>query len=125
MTRTVKNGELREIAMHLSEIWQNNSKEIKLSGKEMLNIVKLKKELIEKGSDIVDAFIEVGVNAGGEPDEKGQLKIPEDKVFEVNRALNDIAFATTEIVYTPVKIDDKAFIPVEILDLFCDLCEIE
>lgn len=123
-TKTMKNGDIRQIAFDLSQRWESSKSNIKLSGKATYALIGLKRKLLSIGDEITEAFGTVGLALGGKVDEMGMLKIPDDKIDEANKQLTEIAVQTQEIEFTPIVLNEEDELPMELMDILYDFIEI-
>lgn len=125
VTKTLKNGDIRQISFDLENQWEGLKSQIKVSGKTLYAIISIKKTLSEIGRTVAEAFFTVGQNAGGSDNGDGSMKIPDDKIDEVNTALTEIANTQTDIEYIPIILGENDSVPVEIMDLLFDFISID
>lgn len=125
VTKTLKNGDIRQISFDLENQWDGLKSQIKVSGKTLYAIISIKKTLSEIGRTVAEAFFTVGQNAGGSDNGDGSMKIPDDKIDEVNTALTEIANTQTDIEYIPIILGENDSVPVEIMDLLFDFISID
>lgn len=125
VTKTLKNGDIRQISFDLENQWDRLKSQIKVSGKTLYAIISIKKTLSEIGRTVAEAFFTVGQNAGGSDNGDGSMKIPDDKIDEVNTALTEIANTQTDIEYIPIILGENDSVPVEIMDLLFDFISID
>lgn len=125
VAKTMKNGDIRQISFDLENQWEGLKSQIKVSGKSLYAIISIKKTLSEIGRTVAEAFFTVGQNAGGSDNGDGSMKIPDDKIDEVNTALTEIANTQTDIEYIPIILGENDSVPVEIMDLLFDFISID
>ncbi len=119
-TRTMKNGDIRQIAFTLEGHWNEMKVGIRVSGKTMYNLIALKRQLAEKAADITEAFMIIGQNNGGQIQENGSMQIPDENIQEVNKLLTEVANEQQDITYRPIELRDGDDIPADLMDLLFD-----
>ena len=124
MEKVMKNGDVRQISMDLMGSWETLKKEIRLSGTSLYRLLAIKKQLDEKANLVNDTFREVGLGAGGEILGNGQLRIPNEKIEEVNAALTEVANEEVTISYSPIKLREEDSLPPDVMEAFFDFIEV-
>lgn len=124
-TISMKNGEIRQIAIALEGLWGDIKQNLKVSGKTMYNVIALRRTLTEQAQVIQETFYTIGQNNGGTATEDGGLKIPDENIPEVNRLLNEVANTEQEISYNPIVITDNDEVPADFLELLFDFISME
>lgn len=122
-TITLKNGDIREIAIKMAQEWDFMKGDIRLSGVNLFRLLTLKKIIMEKGNTINEAFREVGLRAGGTISEQG-LRIPDDKIDEVNKDLSEIALEDVEIEFAPIKLNEGDYLSPDLMEMLLNFIEI-
>jgi hypothetical protein len=80
--------------------------------------------LESKAEQIQDTITTLALANNGEFLESGAIKIPDDKLTEVNKKLFEFGQEEMEIEYTEIIIDEDDSIPPAILDIFFDFTKI-
>ena len=89
------------------------------------NIIKLKKELERQGAVIQETVATLAEQSGGERQQNGSYKIPEDKIASLNAQLDDFGKEEIEIEYTPIRIKESDNVPPTLMDALFDFIELE
>jgi len=122
--RTLK--EIRDIGFVLLSNWNAERKEIALKGKNLYNLIALKKKIVEESEKIQEGLNVISEQSGGILDqEKGQYKIPQDKVPEVVKKMDEMLAETTEIEYEPIIITEDCSLPIGLMDILFDFIEFQ
>lgn len=124
MERKMKNGDIRQVAMTLLANWDVLKRDIHLSGTALYRLMAIKKQIDEKANLVNEIFRDIGVAAGGVISGEGQLRIPEDKIEEVNAKLTEVAGEEVIISYSPVVLRDEDSLPPDIMEAFFDFIEV-
>lgn len=125
MIKSLTTTELRGIINEISECWGNDRNNIKVGVNSMYNIIKLKKELERQGVIIQETVATLAEQSGGEKQQNGSYKIPEDKIAALNVQLDDFGKEEIEIEYTPIKIKESDNVPPTLMDALFDFIELE
>lgn len=125
MIKTMKNGDLRAMGLALGQIWNTKKHEIKMTGKNTLYLLKLKSEIDKQNVIINDAFMAIGSTHGGTMSEEGNMTIPKEEIEAVNKELREIAEESTDIEYTPLKIEEDDQLPLEIMEILLPFIDLE
>lgn len=125
MIKKLTTTELRGIINEISECWGNDRNNIKVGVNSMYNIIKLKKELERQGVIIQETVATLAEQSGGERQQNGSYKIPEDKIASLNVQLDDFGKEEIEIEYTPIKIKESDSVPPTLMDALFDFIELE
>ena len=125
MIKSLTTTELRGIINEIGECWGNDRNNIKVGVNSMYNIIKLKKELERQGVIIQETVATLAEQSGGEKQQNGSYKIPEDKIASLNVQLDDFGKEKIEIEYTPIKIKESDSVPPTLMDALFDFIELE
>lgn len=124
-TLEIKNGDIRQIGFSLLTQWEGIRPLIALKGKDLYHLIALKKNIEQRFQAVNETFMAIGQRYGGEIDERGNMKIPDENIEIVNKELTAVANETESIEYTPIHIGDGDNIPTEILEILFDFIEVE
>lgn len=122
-TISMKNGDIRQISFTLDTNWDQIKRGLSVSGKSLYSIIALKRKLAEMAGVITESFLVIGQNHGGQVQQDGSLKVPDDQIPEVNKLLTEVALETQEISYQPIVLKDSDDIPAELMELLFDFIE--
>lgn len=124
-TRTMKNGDIRQIAFTLEGHWEEYKLDIRVSGRTMYNLIALKRHFAERAVAITESFMVIGQSHGGEIQPDGSMKIPDENIEEVNKLLTEVALEEQEIQYKPIVLSDNDSLPADLMDLLFDFIVME
>lgn len=122
-TISMKNGDIRQISFTLDSSWDSMKGSIRVSGKTLYSIIALKRKLSDMANVITESFIVVGQNHGGQPQQDGSLKIPDENIPEVNKLLTEIAVEEQTIDFKPIVLNENDDIPAGLMELLFDFIE--
>lgn len=122
--KTLTTNELQNTANALFAAWEANKNETKLQVVQMYNLIKLKKTLQEEAIKLSETVTTLAEQVGGERLPNGSLKIPDDKIDEVNEALGQLSDETIEIEYTPIQVTNEDSLPIAILEPLMEFIEV-
>lgn len=125
MIKEITMGEARVLGMTVLNNWESQISNIQLSGKALYNLIGIKRELEQCVLKIQETVSTLAKNVGGEPQDNGSFKIPEDKVDELNTQLQEFNEEKVEIQYSPVKVGEKDNLPPIFMDALFDFIEID
>lgn len=124
-TLMMKNGDIRAMGMELAATWQTARTNLKLSGKSTFALIGIKKQIEELTDKLNEAFLSVGLSHDGKVQEDGSIRVPPERIEEVNKKLTEIATEETMIDYTPIAIGDDDQMPTDLMDLFFNFIEMK
>lgn len=124
MKKTLSTFELREVSEALIMAWEADRLQIKVTGKALYNLVGLKRTLENELKVVGDSLTLLATQHGGEPMQNGQFKIPDDKIGDLNKALEDLYKTEVEIEYQPIKISEADSLPISIMEPIFDFLEL-
>lgn len=122
--KTLTTNDLQVAANALFTAWEPNKNDISLQVIQMYNLIKLKKTLQEEATKLTETVTTLAEQAGGERLQNGGIKIPDEKIDEVNAALEELSKETIEIEYTPIQITGEDRIPVAIMEPLMEFIDI-
>lgn len=122
--KTLTTNDLQVAANALFTAWESNKNNISLQVIQMYNLIKLKKTLQEEATKLTETVTTLAEQAGGERLQNGGIKIPDEKIDEVNAALDELSKETIEIEYTPIQITGEDKIPVAIMEPLMEFIDI-
>lgn len=125
MTLTMKANELQSIANSLIPAWENEKNNVKMQVIPMYNLIKLKKFIQDEAIKLTETVTTLAEQAGGERLPNGGIKIPDEKIKEVDEALATLSDEDIEIEYTPIKITSDDTVPMSILEPLFPFIEIQ
>lgn len=125
MIKTMTAAEIRRIAFELLEGWNNIRKDIRLSPRQLYNLMGLKKSLEQEYLKINDTLVTIMEQHEGKPTEQGGYQVPPEHVQEVNALLQSFGEETVEIEFSPVRVRNEDNLPVEAMELLFEFIEIE
>lgn len=120
MELKMKNGDVRQIAMELAMTWGSLKKDIHLSGTALYRLMAIKKQIDEHANLINETFRDIGLAAGGVISGEGQLRIPDEKIEEVNTQLSEVAKEEITISYAPITLREEDSLPPDLMEAFFD-----
>ena len=125
MVKTMTINEVMMIAPDFLTLWNEESTNIRVGGKALFNVVKLKKAFEEQFRSIQETVQTIMEQHGGEPNENGQgiaIKDPESAA-KANEALSELGEQKVDIVYGIIQITEKDNLPPKLMDLLFDFIE--
>lgn len=122
--KTLTTNDLQVAANALFTAWESNKNNISLQVIQMYNLIKLKKTLQEEATKLTETVTTLAEQAGGERLQNGGIKIPDEKIDEVNAALDELSKEIIEIEYTPIQITGEDKIPVAIMEPLMEFIDI-
>lgn len=125
MIKTLKIEEVRASAITILKNWEVNKNNIKLPIKSMYNLLKLKKTFETEVARVDDLIKIIMEKYGAVLQENGSFKVPEDKVAEVNKEMQELGETEVDIEYSPIQIADDSNIPSDIFEAILDFVDIE
>jgi len=125
MIRTLKASMVRGIAGELNEFWEAHRKEIKLSGKNLYNLIGLKKLIVEKGSALQDTVIQHAEALGGEWTADGQMRIPPEHIEVMNEWIQEFMNEDIDIDYQEIVVTSEDAVPIPILEALYEFISVE
>lgn len=123
--KTVQLGMMAALAQVFMEHWEEEKGNIKLNGKSMYALIGLRNIAQQQYRQIQESALALARAAGGEEQPNGAVKVPDDKVDEVNNELNDIQNGDFELEYTPIIIGDNDSLPLVFMDALYDYIELK
>lgn len=85
MNKTLTTMQVREIGGQLLSNWDEIKKDVKLSSRSLYNLIALKKCLEEKLSVIEETLMTIANQYGGEPQQDGSVRIPQENQEDADR----------------------------------------
>lgn len=124
MITTLTMGEARVMATDFLNNWESEKNKMQLSGPAMYNLIAVKKELEKHIVKIQETVSTLASAAGGELQDNGSYRIPEDKVEELNQKLAEFNSETLEIEYSPIKLRENDYLPPVFMDALFNFIEL-
>lgn len=124
MTRTMSLGGASQIAQLFMTTWQAEKDNIKLSAKGMYSLLNIRNTCIDKFKAVQESAMEFARSVGATETDKG-LQVPEDKIPEVDRQLNDLQMETFELEYTPIAMRDDDALPMDYMEILLPFIEMK
>lgn len=118
-TREMTLGEASVNGQFLMNSWNDLKADIKLKATNMYALITIRKVMQEKAQVIQEAVLEFARSAGG-IEEDGGVRIPDDKVDEVNEQLRELQKQTFNIEYKPITIGSEESLPIDLMDILYD-----
>lgn len=125
MKKSMKVFEFRVFADNFLSTWENDKKDMKLTGRALFNLIGLKKNVEAQLIKTQETLVALAQQNHGEPDGKGNYNIPEDCREQMNKDMNDFAEQEIEIEYEEIKLKDSDNISAEFLDSIYDFVKFE
>lgn len=125
MKKSMKVFEFRVFADNFLSTWENDKKDMKLTGRALFNLIGLKKNVEAQLVKTQETLVALAQQNHGEPDGKGNYNIPEDYRGQMNKDMNDFAEQEIEIEYEEIKLKDSDVVSAEFLDSIYDFVKFE
>ena len=119
------NAKIRYIAEFFGPKWDSIKGEVKLSGKALYNMIAVKRQVLEKAQDIDGVIMALADRFGGEVLQNGSIHFPEDKVSEVNSALQEAMNVEATIQFNPICLKGNDTLPADLMEALFDFIEFE
>ncbi len=116
MTKTMTTLEVRNMAGPLFQAWEENKREIKLSGRNLHSLLTIKKSLESHLIIIEETIAGLAMQFGGVPQENGAITIPPDSREAANKALAEYSRETVSVEAPEISLSEKDYIPIEIYE---------
>lgn len=120
MNKTLTTMQVREIGGQLLSNWDEIKKDVKLSSRSLYNLIALKKCLEEKLSVIEETLMTIANQYGGEPQQDGSVRIPQENQEDAGKALVELGKEEVDIEYQEIVIDEDSSLNAMIMDILFD-----
>lgn len=124
-TKTLPLGQMGNIATIFMNQWEQHKGEVRLSGKSLYSLLAIRKIATEQLQQLQETAFTLAKNAGGTEMQNGGIKVPDDKVDEVNRELNDLQNSDFTLEYTPIVIGDNDNLPIAFMEALYEFIELK
>lgn len=125
MIKEMTMGEVRIAGTTLLNNWEAERSNIRLGGRSLYNLIAIKKEFEQQVLKIQETVSTLAQNAGGEAQENGSFRIPEENIDDLNARLQELNDEVIEIEYAPIVMKDSDNLPPIFMDALFDFIEIE
>lgn len=125
MKKSMKVFQFRVFADNFLSTWENDKKDMKLTGKALFNLIGLKKNVEAQLMKTQETLVTLAQQNHGEPDGRGNYNIPEEYRENMNKEMNDFAEQDIELEYEEIKLKDSDLISAEFLDYIYDFVKFE
>lgn len=126
MTKTMTLKEIRDIGFVLFSNWDAEKANIKLSGKNLYNLIALKHKFGDEMTKIQEGLNIISEQNGAVLNEqKGQYEIPPDKLETTIKKMDEILAEQRDFIYEPIVMTNDCSLPVGLLDLLFGFIEFQ
>lgn len=125
MEKTLKLGAMSQIAQVFMANWEKEKDNIKLSAKGLYALLGIRNACVEQYKKIQETALQTAKTLGGEEQGDGSVKIPDDKLDEFNRQMNDLQNQDYELSYSAINLRDDDNLPVAFMDILFDFIEMK
>lgn len=115
-TREMTLGEASASGQYMINNWNDLKGDIKLKAVNMYSLLGIRKTMQEKAQLIQESVIEFARSAGG-IEESGGVRVPDDKIEEVNAQLKELQEQTFDLEYKPITITADESLPIDLMDI--------
>jgi hypothetical protein len=119
-SKTFTTTALRRVGAMLASNWEAEKTNIRVTGKTLFALVGLKKVIIDQMTLIEETLATMAMQHGGEPQEDGSIRIPEEHRHAAFEELQRLGQEQVTIEARPIQIQENDFIPVAILESIFD-----
>ena len=124
MIKTMTTGEVQMLGNTLMRLWEEKKMDIHMAPVSLYHLIGLKKTIQEHMNKIAETVSTIIEQHDGQRQEDGSLKVPPEKVDEVNLILGDLAKETIDLEYEEITIGKNDALPVELMDALFDFIAI-
>lgn len=125
VTKKITAGDLQNAANTLFTNWETSKNDIHLSSVQMYRLISLKKKLQEEAVKLSETVTALAEQAGGERLSNGGIKIPDDKIAQVNEDLAKLSDEIIDFEYSPIQVTENDNIPISIMEPLMEFIEIQ
>lgn len=124
MTKSISANDLQAIANIIVPTWEQDKNSVRISAISMYRLIALKKKIHEEALKLAEAVTAIAENMGGQRLENGAIKVPDDKIAEMNEELARLGDEKVELEYQPIVVKEGENLPISIMEALIDFVEI-
>lgn len=125
MEKKLTLGDVAMLAQFLLGNWEQQKTEIKLNGKAVYALIKLKNNLMSEFRKIQEASRTVVLSHGGVEQEDGNIKVPDNEIGAANMELSELQKEEITLEYTPIQMGENDSLPLDFMDALFEFIEMK
>ena len=125
MNKMMKNRDILGLGSFFMSSWDTVMADAKLGSRTLYNLIRLKKTVLPIAENVQETVIEIAKSHGGETLDNGGIKVPDDKIQEVNKIIEEFLEEEESIESPVLKVTDDDSMPSALMDAIFDFIEFE
>lgn len=122
---TLTNAQIRAMADTIVGKWDSFKGEIKLSGRQVYNLITIKRRIIELTQSINDSMVTIAERFNGDIHQDGSISFADDVTKQVNQEIVDVMNTEISISFNPVAVSEDDNLPVDLVEALFEFIEFE
>ena len=124
MQKNFTTVEIRNIGTQIISVWDTEKVNIKLNGKNLYNLIGLKKLIEQKIASIEETVMIIAQQYGAETQENGTLVIPQENRAIASEKLQEFGAEIVSLEYEEIFMTQDTSLPIAILEPLFDFITI-
>lgn len=125
MEKKMTLGEVMAISQFLIANWDQQKSEIKLGGRAVYALIKLKNNLMDEFKKAQEATRTIVMAHGGVEQDDGSIKVPDNEIGPANAELNELQREEVKIDYIPIPLGESDSLPLDFMDALFEFIEMK